>query len=137
VAAARACQAAGIGRRRGQVSLMDLRDRVPVTELATMADLQLALEGAAILGLLDGFCDAAAGQVRGRVDSGLECFGRPIGASGPSMVCEMDPQRQGRAGQRQPEAPSGGTPRVLGGFPSRKILATSANRRVRRVNGRR
>jgi acetyl-CoA C-acetyltransferase len=89
------------------------------------AALPAAPERPATRDLLDGSCDAA-GQVTCRVDSGLECFGRPIGASGPSMVGQMDPQLQGDADQRQPKAPSGGTPRDLGSFPSRSILATSA-----------
>ena len=84
-----------------------------------------AAERPATRDLLDGFCDAA-GQLPCRGDSGLECFGRSIGASGPSMVCEVDPQPRGGADQRQPKAPCWGTTHDLRGCPSRNIMAISA-----------
>jgi hypothetical protein len=61
-----------------------------------------------------------------RVDSGLEWFGRPIAASSPSTVCEVDPQPRGGADQLQPKAPCWATTNDLRGCPSRSILATSA-----------
>lgn len=61
-----------------------------------------------------------------RVDSGLRWFGRPIGASGPSTVCEVGPQPRGREDECLPKAPSRGTTHDLGGCPSRKTWAISA-----------
>jgi acetyl-CoA C-acetyltransferase len=94
-------------------------------DIGREAALPAALERPATRDLLEGSCDAA-GQVPCRVDGGLECFGRPIGASGQNTVCEVDPQPRGGADQLQPKAPCWATTNDLRGCPSRSILATSA-----------
>lgn len=120
VAAARAYNEAGISKPREQISLVEVHDCFSVTELVTMEDLQLSPEGGAIRDVLDGFYDAS-GRLPCQIDGGLKCFGHPIGASGLRMIYEMYLQLQGRANERQREAPVFGMTHNLGGFPSQNV----------------
>lgn len=122
IAARKAYEEAGIRKPRDEVSMFECHDCFSVTELVTMEDLQLSPEGGAIRDVLDGFYDAD-GQIPCQIDGGLKCFGHPIGASGIRMLYEMYLQLQGRAGERQLNAPRIGMTHNLGGGPSSNVSA--------------
>ena len=122
-AAKRAYQEAGIDNPREEVNLIEVHDCFSVTELVTMEDLHISDEGAAVTDVLDGFYDAD-GAIACQIDSGLKCFGHPIGASGLRMIYEMYLQLQGRAGERQrKDLPRLGLTHNLGGFPHQNVAA--------------
>lgn len=122
IAAKKAYDEAGIGKPREQVSMFECHDCFSITEMVTMEDLQLSLEGGAINDVMDGFYDADGG-IPCQIDGGLKCFGHPIGASGIRMLYEMYLQLQGRAGERQLPNPSIGMTHNLGGSPMSNVAA--------------
>ena len=124
VAAQRAYHEAGIRDPRGELSLTEVHDCFSVTELVTMEDLGLAEEGRATFDVLDGKFDAD-GAVPCQTDSGLKCFGHPIGASGLRMVYEVYNQLLGRAGARQLGDPHLGLTHNLGGAPHANVACVS------------
>ena len=124
VAASKAYAEAGISRPREQINLTEVHDCFSITELVTMEDLQLSVEGGAVRDVLDGAFDAE-GRVPCQIDGGLKCFGHPIGASGIRMLYEIYLQLQGRAGERQLSGPSIGLTHNLGGQPSQNVCTVS------------
>jgi acetyl-CoA C-acetyltransferase len=125
IAAKRAYQEAGIEKPREEIGLIEVHDCFSVTELVTMEDLYISLEGGAIRDVLDGFYDAA-GTVPCQIDGGLKCFGHPIGASGLRMIYELYLQMQNRAGERQrANLPRIGLTHNVGGFPHQNVCSIS------------
>ena len=124
IAARRAYAEAGIRNPRSEISMTEVHDCFSITELVTMEDLQLSVEGAAVRDVLDGVYDAD-GDLPCQIDGGLKCFGHPIGASGIRMLYEMYLQLQGRAGARQLSDPKLGLTHNLGGQPSQNVCSVS------------
>ena len=124
VAARKAYAEAGITNPEKQVSMTEVHDCFPITELVTMEDLGLSGEGEAVRDFLDGKFDAD-GAIPCQIDGGLKCFGHPIGASGIRMLYEMYLQLQGRAGPRQLKDPKIGLTNNLGGQPSQNVCSVS------------
>jgi acetyl-CoA C-acetyltransferase len=123
IAAKRAYHEAGIANPRKELSLIEVHDCFSVTELVTMEDLFISLEGGAVKDVLDGFYDAE-GALPCQIDGGLKCFGHPIGASGLRMIYELYLQMQGRAAQRQRATPPvRGLVHNLGGFPHQNVCS--------------
>src|SRR5262249_55027425 len=104
IAAAKAYREAGVTDPLRRLSMIEVHDCFSITELVTMEDLFLSAEGQAWRNALDGAFDAD-GALPCQIDGGLKCFGHPIGASGLRMLYEMYLQLQGRAGERQLQAP--------------------------------
>lgn len=123
-AAARAYREAGIEDPRRQISLLEVHDCFSITELVTMEDLGISLEGGAVRDVLDGVFDAD-GAIPCQIDGGLKCFGHPVGASGLRMVYENYLQLLGRAGDRQRPAPSLALSHNLGGMPNQNVSAVA------------
>jgi acetyl-CoA C-acetyltransferase len=125
VAAAKAYQEAGITDPRKQLSLMEVHDCFSITELITMEDLGVSVEGGAVRDVLDGVFDAD-GEIPCQIDGGLKCFGHPIGASGLRMVYENYLQILGRAGERQrKQQPVFGLSHNLGGMPIQNVSSVA------------
>lgn len=125
IAARRAYDEAGITQPREQLSLMEVHDCFSITELVTMEDLHVSVEGGAWRDVLDGFFDADGG-VPCQIDGGLKCFGHPIGASGLRMIYENYLQLLGRAGARQRKSPpSLALSHNLGGAPNLNVAAVA------------
>jgi acetyl-CoA C-acetyltransferase len=122
VAAQRAYAEAGITAR--DLSLTEVHDCFSVTELVTMEDLGLSVEGRAIFDVLDGRYDRD-GALPCQTDGGLKCFGHPVGASGLRMAYEVYLQLQGRAGERQLSKVDFGLTHNLGGQPANSVAAVS------------
>ena len=74
--------------------------------------------------VLDGVYDAE-GDTPCQIDGGLKCFGHPIGASGLRMLYEVYLQLEGRAGERQLDAPRVGLTHNLGGAPHRNVCSVA------------
>ena len=74
--------------------------------------------------VLDGVYDAE-GDTPCQIDGGLKCFGHPIGASGLRMLYEVYLQLEGRAGERQLDAPRLGLTHNLGGAPHRNVCSVA------------
>lgn len=123
-AAARAYSEAGISDPETQLDLTEVHDCFSITELVTMEDLGLSVDGRAVFDILDGKFDRD-GAIPCQVDGGLKCFGHPIGASGLRMVYEIYTQLHGRAGERQVASPSLGLTHNLGGVPYQGVAAIS------------
>ncbi|MFA4892170.1 acetyl-CoA acetyltransferase [Brevundimonas sp.] len=122
-AAARAYKEAGISDPRTELSLTEVHDCFSITELVTMEDLGLSMEGEAVRDVLDGKFDAD-GQIPCQIDGGLKCFGHPIGATGIRMVYENYLQLLGRAGDRQRQTPVvNALSHNLGGAPFHTICS--------------
>jgi acetyl-CoA C-acetyltransferase len=124
IAAKKAYEEAGIRHPRKEVSLMEVHDCFSITELVTMEDLGISVDGGAVKDVLDGFYDAD-GDVPCQIDGGLKCFGHPIGASGLRMIYENYTQLLGRAGKRQLKSPVFGLSHNLGGVPWNSVAAIS------------
>lgn len=123
VAARAAYKEAGIVNPREQLSLLEVHDCFSITELVTMEDLGVSIDGGAVKDVLDGVFDAD-GDIPCQIDGGLKCFGHPIGASGLRMIYENYLQILGRAGDRQrPDAPIYGLSHNLGGMPIQNVSA--------------
>lgn len=60
-----------------------------------------------------------------QLDSGLKCFGHPVGASGLRMAYEVYTQLQGRAGDRQRGKVDLGLTHNLGGSPFNSVAAVA------------
>lgn len=124
-AAARAYAEAGISDPQRELSLTEVHDCFSITELVTMEDLGLSLEGQAYRDVLDGKFDAD-GRIPCQIDGGLKCFGHPIGATGIRMVYENYLQLLGRAGPRQRSQPVvNALAHNLGGAPFHGICSIS------------
>jgi acetyl-CoA C-acetyltransferase len=122
-AAARAYKEAGISDPQAELSLTEVHDCFSITELVTMEDLGLSMEGEAVRDVLDGKFDAD-GQIPCQIDGGLKCFGHPIGATGIRMVYENYLQLLGRAGERQRQTPVvNALSHNLGGAPFHTICS--------------
>ncbi|WPN45146.1 acetyl-CoA acetyltransferase [Pseudomonas sp. P8_241] len=124
IAARKAYMEAGIRNPREEISMTEVHDCFSITELVTMEDLMLSVEGGAVADVLDGVFDAD-GKIPCQIDGGLKCFGHPIGASGIRMLYEMYLQLQGRAGTRQLANPTLGLTHNLGGQPSQNVCSVS------------
>lgn len=124
IAARKAYMEAGIRNPREEISMTEVHDCFSITELVTMEDLMLSVEGGAVADVLDGVFDAD-GKIPCQIDGGLKCFGHPIGASGIRMLYEMYLQLQGRAGARQLANPTLGLTHNLGGQPSQNACSVS------------
>jgi len=124
IAAAKAYAEAGVTNPGGQIDVLEVHDCFSVTELVTMEDLFLSVEGGAVRDVLDGRFDAG-GRNPCQIDGGLKCFGHPIGASGLRMLYEVYLQLLGRAGDRQLATPSLGLTHNLGGEPSMNICSVN------------
>lgn len=124
IAAQKAYAEAGIRDPRKELSMTEVHDCFSITELVTMEDLGLSLEGSAVRDVLDGVFDAD-GAVPCQIDGGLKCFGHPVGASGIRMLYEIYLQLQGRAGARQLANPRTGLIHNLGGQPSQNVCSIS------------
>ncbi len=122
VASARAYAEAGI--LPADLSLTEVHDCFSVTELVTMEDLGLSVDGRAIFDILDGRYDRA-GALPCQTDGGLKCFGHPVGASGLRMAYEVYGQLLGRAGNRQLPKVNFGLTHNLGGQPANSVAAVS------------
>lgn len=121
-AAKRAYAEAGIDNPRADLSMTEVHDCFSITELVTMEDLGISIDGGAVKDVLDGFFDADGG-VPCQIDGGLKCFGHPIAASGLRMVYENYLQLQGLAGDRQLADPRFGLSHNLGGVPFNGVAA--------------
>ena len=124
IAAKKAYAEAGISRPRDEISMMEVHDCFSITELVTMEDLGISVDGGAVKDIMDGFFDAD-GRMPCQIDGGLKCFGHPIGASGLRMVYENYLQLLGRAGQRQLKNPVLGLSHNLGGVPFNCVSAVA------------
>jgi len=124
IAAKKAYAEAGISRPRDDPSMMEVHDCFSITELVTMEDLGISVDGGAVKDIMDGFFDAD-GRMPCQIDGGLKCFGHPIGASGLRMVYENYLQLLGRAGQRQLKNPVLGLSHNLGGVPFNCVSAVA------------
>ena len=124
IAARRAYAEAGISDPRTQLSMTEVHDCFSITELVTMEDLGLSVEGRAIHDILDGKYDRD-GALPCQIDGGLKCFGHPVGASGLRMAYEVYTQLQGRAGDRQRGDVTFGLTHNLGGSPYNSVAAVS------------
>ena len=124
IAARKAYAEAGIQNPAAEISMTEVHDCFSITELVTMEDLGLSVEGGAVRDFLDGKFDAD-GAIPCQIDGGLKCFGHPIGASGIRMLYEMYLQLQGRAGPRQLKDPKIGLTHNLGGQPSQNVCSVS------------
>lgn len=123
-AAERAYEEAGISDPRQDIDLTEVHDCFSVTELVTMEDLGLSVDGRAAFDILDGKYDAD-GAVPCQIDGGLKCFGHPVGASGMRMAYEMYLQLLERAGDRQKKNVNIGLTHNLGGAPYNSVAAVS------------
>ncbi len=121
-AAKRAYAEAGI--TANELSMTEVHDCFSVTELVTMEDLGLSVEGRAIFDILDGRYDKG-GRVPCQTDGGLKCFGHPVGASGLRMAYEVYAQLLGRADDRQLSNVDFGLTHNLGGQPANSVAAVS------------
>lgn len=125
IAASRAYQEAGITNPREQLSLLEVHDCFSITELVTMEDLGVSVEGGAVRDVMDGVFDAD-GAIPCQIDGGLKCFGHPIGASGLRMIYENYLQLLGRAGERQRQRQLVfGLSHNLGGMPNQNVSAVA------------
>jgi acetyl-CoA C-acetyltransferase len=124
-AAKRAYAEAGITNPRAQINLMEVHDCFSITELVTMEDLFVSMDGRAVSDVLDGFFDRDGNGIPCQVDGGLKCFGHPVAASGLRMAYEIYNQLQSRAEKRQLKAPTLGLTHNLGGVPYLGVAAVS------------
>ena len=132
IASRRAYDEAGVRDPRAEVDMVEAHDCFSITELVTMEDLGLSREGEGWRDVLDGVYDAE-GDTPCQIDGGLKCFGHPIGASGLRMLYEVYLQLQGRAGERQLDAPRLGLTHNLGGAPHRQRVQRGDRRPRGRV----
>ncbi|MBZ0254403.1 MAG: acetyl-CoA acetyltransferase [Candidatus Methylomirabilis sp.] len=117
VAAAKAVYAeAGVKNAREEISLAEVHDCFPPTELVIYEDLGFAERGKAWKDVLDGAFELS-GRLPVNPDGGLKSFGHPIGASGLRMLYECWLQLRGEAGERQLPNPRLGLTHNLGGMP--------------------
>jgi acetyl-CoA C-acetyltransferase len=122
-AARRAYAEAGVSSPRKEIGLIEVHDCFSITELVTLEDLQLSVEGGAVHDILAGYYDAD-GTIPCQLDGGLKCFGHPIGASGLRMIYELYLQMTGRAGDRQVlTEPRLGLTHNLGGQPTANVCS--------------
>jgi acetyl-CoA C-acetyltransferase len=104
---------------------MEVHDCFSITELVTMEDLFVSMDGRAVSDVLDGFFDRDGNGIPCQVDGGLKCFGHPVAASGLRMAYEIYNQLQSRAEKRQLKAPTLGLTHNLGGVPYLGVAAVS------------
>ncbi len=123
-ASRRAYAEAGLSNPRADLSLTEVHDCFSITELVTMEDLGLSVEGRAPFEILDGRYDSD-GALPCQIDGGLKCFGHPVGASGLRMAYEIYSQLLGRAGERQRGTVNYGLTHNLGGAPFNSVAAVS------------
>ena len=123
-AATKAYEEAGIRKPREEISMAEVHDCFSITELVTMEDLFISVEGNAWRDFLDGFYNSDGG-LPCQIDGGLKCFGHPIGASGLRMLYEGYLQLRGRAEKRQLDTPKLVLTHNLGGFPHQNVASVS------------
>jgi acetyl-CoA C-acetyltransferase len=123
-AATKAYEEAGIRKPREEISMAEVHDCFSITELVTMEDLFISVEGKAWRDFLDGFYNSDGG-LPCQIDGGLKCFGHPIGASGLRMLYEGYLQLRGRAEKRQLDTPKLVLTHNLGGFPHQNVASVS------------
>ena len=104
--------------------MAEVHDCFSITELVTMEDLFISVEGNAWQDFLDGFYNSDGG-LPCQIDGGLKCFGHPIGASGLRMLYEGYLQLRGRAEKRQLDTPKLVLTHNLGGFPHQNVASVS------------
>ena len=107
---------AGIDNPSTQLSLAEVHDCFPPTEIVLMEDLGFSDAGRGWKDVLGGDFDAD-GRLPINPDGGLKSFGHPVGASGLRMLYEAWLQFRGDAGDRQLSDPHTALTHNLGGRP--------------------
>lgn len=124
-AASMAYKEAGIKEPRQEISMMEVHDCFSITEMITMEDLQISLQGHAHGDVMEGFFDLN-GHTPCQVDGGLKCFGHPIGASGLRMLYAMYEQLLDRVPEeRKVHNARLGLTHNLGGTPWANVAAVA------------
>ncbi len=95
--AADAYAQAGVTDPATQITMAEVHDCFPITELVLMEDLGFSARGTAWRDVLDGRYDLD-GALPVNPDGGLKSFGHPVGASGLRMMFEAWLQLRGEAG---------------------------------------
>ena len=109
------------GRRREDVSLVELHDCFTIAEIVVLESLGLCAPG-------DGGKQAESGRTAlggalpVNVSGGLKSKGHPVGATGIAQLCELTAQLRGASGKRQVAGAKLGLAQNMGGTGASTVV---------------